>query len=89
MFLAVFFLCLVLSPGSGLTQEKSGLDPGSSLFYQGETLFHKGDFLGAKAVFEDFLDLYPNESRRSKAFFRLGQIEIKNRFYSSGLKYFE
>ncbi|MGP0629454.1 penicillin-binding protein activator [Nitrospina sp. 32_T5] len=85
----ILFLCLFLLPGPGLTQEKSGLDPRSSLFYQGETLFHKGDFLGAKAVFEDFLDLYPNEPRRSKAFFRLGQIEIKNRYYSSGLKYFE
>lgn len=87
--LAVLFLYLLLLPASGLAQEKPGLDPASPLFYQGETLFHKGDFLGAKAAFEDFLDLYPNEPRRSKAFFRLGQIEFKNQFYSSALQYFE
>ncbi|CAI2718099.1 penicillin-binding protein activator [Nitrospina watsonii] len=81
--------CLLAVVLPAHAQQSTGLDSGSTLFYKGETLFHEGNYLGAKAVFEEFLDRYPAEPRRPQAFFRLGQIEFQNGFYTSAQEYFQ
>lgn len=81
------FLTVVLVAGAA-AQEGTALESDSSLFYKGETLFHEGRFPEARTVFESFLEQYPDDPRRPKAFFRLGQIEFRKGFYTSSLEYF-
>ena len=60
-----------------------------SPYFGGEKLFHEGKYVEAKSVFQEFLERHPDDPRKSRAVFRLGQIEYRNGFYVSALKYFQ
>jgi len=88
-FMLAFFGLMTVwffNPGLGSAQET--LDDLNSPYFGGEKLFHEGRYADAKAVFQEFLERHPNDPRKSKAVFRLGQIEYRNGFYVSALKYF-
>lgn len=59
-----------------------------NVFNQAEFLFHSGEFAEAKQLYQDYLQSVPDGGRAGKAFFRLGQIDFRNRYYSTALQYF-
>ncbi len=73
-------------PVSGMAENE--LDDSSSPYFGGEQLFHEGRYDESKAVLQEFLERHPDDPRKSKAVFRLGQIEYRKGFYISALKYF-
>lgn len=87
--MAVFSVFLFsLYPASALPQ---GAKPEASklnLFNQAEYLFNVGKFSEAKQYYQEYIEKNPGDSHADQAIFRLGQIDLGNRFYATALGHF-
>ncbi|MFQ5672592.1 MAG: ABC transporter substrate-binding protein [Nitrospinales bacterium] len=82
-----FVLCS--APISAFAEELFESKANANVFNQAEFLFHSGEFAEAKQLYQDYLQNRLDGGRAGKAFFRLGQIDFKNRYYSTALQYFD
>ena len=57
-------------------------------FNKAEFLFHSGKFAKAKQLYQEYFKTNPNQVHLEKTIFRLGQIDYRNRYYTTALQYF-
>lgn len=89
LFYLTIFCLLLVTITSATAQDFGSRQGADTLFAKAETLYHENKLLESRASYEDFLEVFPADSRAPKAVMRLGQIDYKNKFYLSALRNYQ
>lgn len=68
---------------------KVNVEEAEVLYNRGQDLFMAGDFVGAKAVFKEFVDSYPDHTLSDNALYWLGESYYSERDYKKAVLIFE
>lgn len=83
----VFTFCILFPPFT-CAEETGGKSFETSNFNRAEFLFHAGEFVKAKQAYQEYFQKKPGFLHADQALFRLGQIDFRNGFHTTALRYF-
>jgi len=83
------FLFLVLTEINCFGVDALPVSDADSKFLEAESFFHEGKLVEARLVYEALWSRFPESPQAPKTLFRLGQIDYRNKYFSSALRFFK